>query len=70
MIQEVSLTKRHKDTHESQYIAYMLYIEMVEGIHVDTKRIPINPCAKTDDEKQPEIHRYLAIKKGSKHRKS
>jgi hypothetical protein len=70
MIQEVSLAKRHKYTHESQYIAYMLYIEVVKGIHVDTKRIPIYTCTETNDKKQPEIHRYLAIKEGSKHRKS
>jgi len=70
MIQEVSLAKRHKYTHESQYIAYMLYIEVIKGIHVNTKRITINACTQSDDKKQPEIHRYLAIKKGSKHRKS
>lgn len=70
MIQEISLAKRHKDTHESQYIAYMLYIEVIEGIHVNTKRIAINTCTETDDKKQPEIHRYLAIKKGSEYRKS
>lgn len=69
MIQEISLTKRHKYTHESQYIAYMLYIEVIESIHVDTERITINTCTETYDKKQPEIHRYLAIKKGSKHRK-
>ncbi len=70
MIQEISLTKRHKDTHESQYIAYMLYIEVIESIHIDTKRITINTCTETDDKKQPEIHRYLAVKEGSEYRKS
>lgn len=70
MIQEISLAKRHKDTHKSQYIAYMLYIEVVEGIHVNTKRITVNTCTETDDKKQPEIHRYLAIKEGGKYRKS
>jgi hypothetical protein len=70
MVQEVSLAKRHKYTHESQYIAYMLYIEMVKSIHVDTKRITVNACTETDDKKQPEIHRYLAIKECCKDWKS
>lgn len=53
MIQEIPLTKSHKESHKSEQIPYVFHIEMIKGVHINTKRIPVDTGAQAYDKKEP-----------------